>query len=141
MVAGENIHAMGNPDKGRLGVSKMADDSPISSSVNIITEPIAVDIMSATQNTMGDPKKRADEMKGVRVKLKNVIRLQLTLKNLPKTMHISNIYAQDHNIGNYFDGIVSKNLSDWREVTEETMKLKVYLSTFLHLLFKLNKER
>lgn len=67
--------------------------------------------------------------------------LQLTLKNLPKTMDLSTIYAEDLNILAYFDNVVSKSIADWKSAMAKNLKFKIFLKAFLQLLFKKNKEK
>lgn len=134
--------AWGNPEKGRLGCSSAPGSQAIlESRAALIYTPLVVDLKAIPASTLGDTGKEGSEKSVANVKLQNVASLQITLKNLPKSMQIHSIYSQDHNLGNMFDGIVSRHLSKWRSTCEEAMKYKVYLSTFLHLLFKLNKER
>lgn len=92
--------------------------------------------------------KRARDLTDVNIAQKNpkshiipINQLQLTLKNLPKTMNLNTIYSEDLNIIAYFDNIVSKSIDDWKTAMDKNLKYKVYLKAFLQILFKQNKEK
>lgn len=67
--------------------------------------------------------------------------LQLSLKNLPKSMSLAAIFQEDGSLAKEFDGIVTKFTGDWRKTKEINMKYKVLLKLFLTILFKKSKER
>lgn len=117
--------------KSKEGTELIEEPCDLTSLVNFEEEAQQV-------HSLAKPLLRDDIFK---TKLLDVSNLQLTLKNLPKTMDIGLIYADDNSIANYFDKVANKSLPEWRIVRERNFKYKVILKAFLQFLFKKNKER
>lgn len=138
-IIDDKVFVWGVPDKGRLGLPKNYEDA-----ASLIGEPLDLTANGQFEEevqqvrTLDKPLIRDDIFKS---KLLEVSSLQLTLKNLPKSMDIGLIYADDLNIAIYFDKVSTKNLPEWRLVRGKNFKYKVILKAFLQFLFKKNKER
>lgn len=132
----EKLFTWGNIDNGRCGLS------PEDTRGQLVTkDPVLVNVpISKLEGGAMISTSRKRKKKNVDF-IDDIQSLQLSLKNLPKSMSLAAIFQEDGSLAKEFDGIVTKFTGDWRKTKETNMKYKVLLKLFLTILFKKSKER
>lgn len=136
IVDQEKVYCWGNTENGKCGLSIEDTRAQL-----VTKDPFAITLPSFNQDT----DRAATTSRKYRKKnvdsIDDIQSLQLSLKNLPKSMSLAAIFQEDGSLAKEFDGIVTKLIADWRKTRETNMKYKVLLKLFLTILFKKSKER
>ena len=136
IVNNGKIFVWGYAEKGRLGFTK----EHLKGS-SVVENPTELPISKKRLDGLTIPTTGRSEERRLQKALVPVFPIQLTLKNLPKTLVITSIYSEDNNLSNYFDNLSIKFVAPWRTIREVNYKYKIFLKTFLQILFKKGKER
>lgn len=151
IVDNGKVYVWGNSERGKLGLPppEMPKPQPGQSNLPpplpnyVVEEPVELyfnptwfEVSTGKSSVFRDGQKKMRE--AVLMPIQDV---QLTVKNLPKTLQLINVYNEDNNLSNYFDNIASKFIGEWRRVREINFKYKVFLKLFLQIIFKKGKEK
>jgi alpha-tubulin suppressor-like RCC1 family protein len=132
----ERLFTWGNTEQGKCGLSLEDARGQI-----VVKDPTLVTIPKSKLDNGATPSSARNRRKKNADSVDDLQGLQLSLKNLPKTMTLAAIYEEDNSLAKEFDGISNKSLAEWRKAKETNMKYKVLLKLFLTILFKKGKER